>query len=225
MTDQRNSSTSDGSLYERLKTAILNGDFAPGAPLSESAVGESFGVSRTPVREALQSLEKDGLLVRNGRRLEVKVTTLEEIMDVYDCRILLEGEAARWAAMSRTENEIRLLELALDDMRRAVGLPPIELATINHNFHDRLWRASHNSSLVDILGRLETQIRHFPQRTAREPGRWEASIEEHEGILAAIRNRDGERAAQLSRAHVTAARDIRLRMVNENPSVAHTRTP
>ncbi|MCU1570176.1 MAG: GntR family transcriptional regulator [Naasia sp.] len=201
------------SLYNQLRTAVLNGEYRPGAVLVESAVAETYRVSRTPVREALRALEKDGILQQRGRHLVVRVTTLEEVMEIYDCRIVLEGVAAGWAARTRTDNDLRLLELALEHMRNASGAAPFEKATVNHAFHDRMWRASHNSTLVDLLARLEVHIRRYPEPTVSQPGRWEEALDEHAGILDAIRKRDEVTATRLSQEHMAAARELRLRMV------------
>lgn len=206
----------NSSLYDRLRTAVLNGDFRPGTILVETAVAESYGVSRTPVREALRALEKDGILQYSGRHLMVRVTTLEEVMEIYDCRIVLEGVAAEWAARTRTDNDLTLLELALDDMQQAANRSPFELAAINHAFHDRLWRSSHNATLVDLLSRLELHIRRYPEPTVSQPGRWEEAIAEHAAIIAAIRAQDQELARQLSSDHMAAARELRLKMVRDS---------
>ena len=158
-------------------------------------------------------LEKDGILQYRNRHLVVRMTTLEEVMEIYDCRIVLEGVAAEWAARARTDNDLVLLELALNDMKLALGPSPSELASVNHAFHDQLWRSSHNSTLVDLLTRLEVHTRRYPEPTVNQPGRWEEAIAEHSAIIEAIRRHDPETAKRLSREHMTAARDLRLRMV------------
>jgi DNA-binding GntR family transcriptional regulator len=201
------------SLYDQLRTAVLNGVYRPGTVLLEAAVAEAYGVSRTPVREALRALEKDGILQQDGRHLVVRVTTLEEVMEIYDCRIVLEGVAAGWAARTRTDNDLRLLELALEQMREAAEAPPFEKATVNHYFHDRMWRASHNATLVDLLSRLEVHIRRYPEPTVSQPGRWQEALNEHNAIIEAIRHRDEALATRLAQEHMAAARDLRLRMV------------
>jgi DNA-binding GntR family transcriptional regulator len=215
MVEPMDAETEQGSLYDRLRSAVLNGHYRPGAILVETAVAEAYGVSRTPVREALRALEKDGILQHSGRHLIVRITTLEEVMEIYDCRIVLEGVAAEWAARTRTDNDLILLELALNDMVQATGRTPFELAAINHSFHDRLWRSSHNATLVDLLARLEVHIRRYPEPTVSQPGRWEEAVAEHQGIIDAVRNQDEELAKRLSRDHMAAARDLRLQMVRE----------
>jgi DNA-binding GntR family transcriptional regulator len=216
MTDLRRHTPGKESLYTQLRTAVFNGEFRPGTILVETAVAESYGVSRTPVREALRALEKDGILQYRGRHLMVRVTTLEEVMEIYDCRIVLEGTAAGWAARARSDNDLVLLELALNEMVKAADSSPFEQATVNHAFHDGLWRSSHNATLVDLLSRLEVHIRRYPEPTVSRPGRWPAVLEEHAAIIEAVRRQDEEAAARLSREHMAIARDLRLRMVRES---------
>jgi DNA-binding GntR family transcriptional regulator len=203
------------SLYDRLRAAILNGEFRPGAVLAETALAETYGVSRTPVREALRRLEQDAIIERNGRQLTVRVTTPEEVLEIYDCRIVLEGMAAEWAARMRSDYDLALMDRALNRMANLQHATPSEMSSINHVFHDCLWRASHNSTLFDLLERLELHIRRYPEPTVSQPGRWDEAVREHEGILEAIRMRDAERARQLSIDHMTAARDLRLAMIRQ----------
>jgi DNA-binding GntR family transcriptional regulator len=200
-------------LYAQLRSEVLNGNYTPGMPLVESAVAEGFGVSRTPVREALRALERDGLLRQQGRHLVVRETTLEEVIEIYDLRIVLEGVAAEWAARSRRETDLLLLEVALENMRVAADVSAFEKATINHAFHDRLWHASHNSTLVDLLGRLEVHTRRYPEPTVSQDGRWAEVLKEHAEIIEAVRAQDSVRAGELSRAHMEAAKDLRISMV------------
>ena len=204
-------------LYERLRTAILNGRYRASTALVETALAQEYGVSRTPVREALRRLEHDGMVQRVGRQLVVRVTTPEEVLEIYDCRIVLEGMAAEWAARQRTDYDLALLENAQETMAQLSSSSPAEMSAINHVFHARLWKASHNATLSDLLERLEVHIRRYPEPTVSRPGRWESAVAEHAAILEAIRDRDAERAGRLSSAHMAAARDLRLKMIQLSP--------
>jgi len=202
------------SLYGRLRAAILDGEFRPGAVLTEVALAAAYGVSRTPVREALRRLEQDGIIKRDGRQLTVRLTTPEEVLEIYDCRIVLEGMAAEWAARMRTDYDLALMGRALDRMANLrQDAMPSEMTSANHVFHDSLWKASHNSTLFDLLERLGVHIRRYPEPTVSQPGRWEEVVREHKAILDAIRERDAEQARQRSIEHMTAARNLRLAMI------------
>lgn len=219
MTDVRTRLSSEPTLYERLRTAIMNGEMRPGTPLVETAMAKAFGVSRTPVREALRHLEQDGIVQRVGRQLVVRVTTPEEVLEIYDCRVVLEGMAAQWAARHRTDYDLALLERSLTLMAQQQDRTPVEMVRTNQIFHDQLWISSHNSTLCDLLDRLEVHIRRYPEPTVSQPGRWETAMAEHRAILDAIRQRDAELAGQLSSAHMTASRDLRLQMIQQAGSL------
>lgn len=193
----------------------MNGEFRPASALVETAVAQAYGVSRTPVREALRRLEQDGIVQRVGRQLMVRVTTPEEVLEIYDCRVVLEGMAAQWAARHRTDYDLALLERSLTLMAQQQDRTPVEMTRTNQIFHDQLWISSHNSTLCDLLDRLEVHIRRYPEPTVSQPGRWESAMAEHRAILDAIRQRDAQLAGELSSAHMTASRDLRLRMIEQ----------
>src|ERR1043166_6774981 len=110
------------AIYAALRAKILDGTLQPGARLREIPLAEEFGVSRTPVREALMRLESDGLARRDGRSLVVHAVSAEELIQVYDLRITLESEAAAQAADRRTAVDLASLE-ALWERDRALTAP------------------------------------------------------------------------------------------------------
>lgn len=205
-------------LYERLRAAILDGDFRPGAVLAETQLAEQFGTSRTPVREALSRLEQDAIVYRVGRQLRVRPTTPEEVLEIYDCRTVLEGMAAQWAARMRSDYDIALLEGALRRMESLTDFTPHNMSLTNQDFHVALWRASHNATLFDLLERLEAHIRRYPEPTVSQPGRWGRAVDEHRAILTAIKDGEADHAHELSSSHMRAARDLRLTMIRDTPT-------
>ena len=198
--------------YERIKHAILSGEFEPGQSLVESALAEWCEVSRTPVREALTRLEQDGLIGRGDRGLVVRESSPEEILDIYETRIVLEATAARFAAERRNQNDLLMLRRMLPRMTKLADADPTAKAAMNAEFHGLVWRASHNGSLIDLLGRLSMHLGRYPATTLAFPGRWESGNREHQELVDAIDARDGELAAQIASKHFTAARDIRLNL-------------
>nr|WP_239543454.1 GntR family transcriptional regulator [Glutamicibacter nicotianae] len=191
---------------------MLQGAFQPGDALREVALAERFGVSRTPVREALTRLLHEGLLERRARGLFVKEIDPEQIMQVYDLRILLEGPAAQEAASVRTEVDLMRLQ-ALVDRDRALAEPDdaTRLAT-NIEFHRALWRAAHNPVLEDLLERLATHQIHAPSSTLSVGSRWTESLDEHQRIVDHVRERDSAKASELIQKHVSTAKALRLKM-------------
>ena len=198
--------------YQRLKSSILEGELHPGMVLTEFQIAEAHGVSRTPVREALTRLQQDGLVERGERGLVVRERSPEQILDIYEVRILLEGAVAAVAAERHNSFDKIRLENAL---RRADGLDTDNVSGLvraNRTFHEAVWTASHNDAMIDLLSRLNLHVGRYPATTLAYPGRWHVACGEHRNIADAILARDSERAEILAREHFTAARDIRLKL-------------
>lgn len=200
------------SAYDRLRELILTNAFGSNEPLTEVNVAEKLGVSRTPVREALKRLEQDGLVERFGRGVRVKERSPEEILEIYEVRVTLEAAAARGAAERSTELDLSRLEAIHEQMLPLPASALDECVLWNNRFHEALWRASHNATLEDVITRLITLLRRYPQTTLAFPGRWERILDEHARLIAAIRARDADLAASIAAEHMTVARDTRLRM-------------
>lgn len=198
------------SPYDRLKLAILHGELLPGQPLIETAIASKFQVSRTPVREALNRLEQDGLVMRADRGLLVRERSPEEILDIYEARVALEALVGRVASERRTEYDLRILS-RLVEQAPDVG-DGDERVHSNRQFHQAMWRASHNEALADLLERVDRHLVRYPTTTLSYPGRWGAALKEHAELVDAVERRDADCASDLSLAHFTEARDIRLKL-------------
>jgi DNA-binding GntR family transcriptional regulator len=203
------------SLYHQLLEEVLEGDLRPGEILVESALGKRFGVSRTPIREALRMLEQDGVLERVNRGMRVRQTSSEEVLEIYGVRTILEAAAARDAATRRTDYDLASLDRILRSMRDARTSTPPEMAVINRSFHRAIWQAARNHTLADLLERLAVHLRRYPATTYMRPGRWEEALEEHRQLLEAIRAGDPDAAAAVAEKHMWASRDVRLDMIRE----------
>jgi len=201
--------------YESLLQEILRGELFPGEILTEAALAERLQVSRTPIREALTRLEQDGLVRRTSRGMEVRERSPEEILDIYEVRILLEADAARVAAERRSNLDVISLRRIAAELDKMDTSDPDAMAEANRTFHHAVWRAAHNEPIMDLLRRLDMHLSRYPTTTLSDPGRWEASLAEHRQLIAAIEARDGDLAARTSSEHFTAARDIRLRLWTE----------
>jgi DNA-binding GntR family transcriptional regulator len=204
------------SPYERIKKGILDGTFEPDVPLAETVLGEWCGVSRTPIREALGRLEQDGLVVRTERGMTVRSRTPEEILDIYETRIVLEGTAARMAALRHTEMDRARLERLMALAEAADETQGHELAERNRQFHRGVWLASHNSALLDLLDRLDLHLLRYPVTTLTSPGRWATALVEHRELAEAVLGRHAKKAQTIAESHFTAARGIRLALFEEN---------
>ncbi|MEW1821496.1 GntR family transcriptional regulator [Arthrobacter sp. NPDC080031] len=200
------------SAYERIKQAIVSGDLKPGEPLVETALAEWCEVSRTPIREALTRLEQDGIVVRTDRGLMVRDDSPEDVLDLYETRIVLEATAARVASERRTFHDLLQMRELADHMKTMDTSDPQAMAAANDRFHRSVWRASHNRSLVDLLDRLSLHLGRYPATTLSFPGRWERANDQHSAILDAIEARDGDLAAERAAEHFTESRNIRLKL-------------
>lgn len=200
------------STYERLRELIFSNELEAGEALTEATLASRLGVSRTPIREGLTRLEQDGLVERFARGVRVKERSPEEILEIYEVRITLEEAAARGAASRRTELDLSRLEAIHDEMAGLPGSDSAGRVAWNNRFHEALWRASHNATLEDVITRLISRLRRYPQTTLTFPGRWERVLVEHGQLIAAIRKQDPDQAAAIAAGHMTAARDTRLRM-------------
>jgi DNA-binding GntR family transcriptional regulator len=206
---QSRSSQSDA--YTLILQAIDSGVFRPGDRLVESELAERFGVSRTPIREALQRLETQSLLTRDGRSLIVASLDHNQMAELYAVRAELEGLAARLAARHATEEEIQVLgDLIEED--RALLEDPSALSRANRRFHKMIHLASHNRFLVQQLDLVHRSMALMATTSLAAEGRGEIALAEHEAIVDAIRRRDEDAAYQALRDHISVAFVTRLKL-------------
>lgn len=197
------------SVYDYLFNAIRSGDIKPGQTLTERGLAEKIGVSRTPVREAIRKLEEQGIVTHEPHK-GVKVITLseEKVAQLYDVRELLEGLAVRRLAERQTPQMIEELRGFIERAEKeAVENNIRELAEINSEFHLALARLSGNVYLETIMNMLQTQISLMMSASLSTSGRPLQNIEEHKGLIDAIRSGDGEFAESIAKHHVRKARE------------------
>ncbi|WP_324643423.1 GntR family transcriptional regulator [Pseudarthrobacter sp. LT1] len=204
-------------IHQRLREDVLASVFAPDEPLTEAKLTERYGASRTPVREALQRLEQDGLVERRGKAVVVRTHSAEEIIDIYESRIILEQAAAAKAAVKATALDRQLLTGLLAQMQQLDPNDGRALAETNRAFHAQLWHATHSPSLIGLLERLDQQVRRYTLTTLTYPGRWPVVLADYAELLAAIGDGDSKRAGEIAARHMSDALDIRLKMYAEDP--------
>ena len=195
--------------YTLILTAIDEGRVRPGDRLVESELAERFGVSRTPVREALQRLETQGLLARDGRSLIVASLDHGQMAELYAVRAQLEGLAASLAARHAAEEEVRVLRRMVEEDRALLG-DPVALVRSNRRFHGLIHLASHNRFLVQQLGLVHRSMALMADTSLAVDGRGEVALREHAEIVAAIAARDEEAAEAALRRHISAAFETRI---------------
>jgi DNA-binding GntR family transcriptional regulator len=196
--------------YQLILRAIDIGTYRPGDRLVESELAERFGVSRTPIREALQRLETQSLLSRDGRSLIVASLDHNQMAELYMVRSELEGLAARLAARHATDEEVRFLKEMVEEDKVRVG-DPAALARTNRRFHRQVHLASHNRYLVQQLDLVYRSMALMATTSLAAKGRSEVALAEHATIVDAIARGDGEAASIAIKAHISRAFEARLR--------------
>jgi DNA-binding GntR family transcriptional regulator len=193
--------------YARLRKEILDGVYAPGTILLETALSARYGVSRTPVREALGRLAQDGLIERSTRGFRIKQRNPEEILEIYEARIALEARSAELAARRRTDFDLARMAHLLEERRTATD--PAQFGPLNNRWHDAMRLSAHNETITDLLERVDSLLLLYRPRTFR-PTPDDRSAEEHGVILDAISRGDEAAAGASMTDHLRRMRDWRI---------------
>jgi DNA-binding GntR family transcriptional regulator len=202
---------------ETLRKAILDGRFLPGARLRQTDLADQLAISRTPIREALVRLQQEGLVdLLPGGGVRVKLLDLDEAVELYDLREVLDGLAARLAAARADAATFTRLEQALARQARCVEREdagpwfPAHVA-----FHEELVRAAGNRHLTRLSSIVRLSIRHFHPLLLRTERRLEQAWREHRAIYEAILTRDAGEAERLARQHIVSAKEIVLKVMTQ----------
>jgi DNA-binding GntR family transcriptional regulator len=202
------STDSAGQQYARLRAELIARTYSPGTVLLETTLSARYGVSRTPIREALTRLEQDGLLERVVRGYRVRIATPEDIMELYEARIALESAAAASAALRRTDLDLARLNHLSDLLLEAHDVDAI--SDINAEWHRALWAAAHTGVITSLLDRVITQMRLFDDAPVGSAPSVDQTVLEHAEILDAVQRNDVEGARQAVTRHLGRTRDVRL---------------
>lgn len=201
--------TPNKDAYALILEAIDVGAYKPGDRLVESELAERFGVSRTPIREALQRLETQTLLIRDGRSLIVGALDHNQLSELYAVRAELEGLAARLAAQHAVPEEVRVLRKMIGEDRKLLG-DPASLALANRRFHKQIHLASHNRYLVQQLDLVHRTMALLATTSLAVEGRSQGALDEHDAIVTAIESGDGDAAYAALKKHISNAFETRL---------------
>ena len=201
--------------YGLILDAIDIGVYKPGDRLVESELADRFGVSRTPIREALQRLETQSLLSRDGRSLIVASLDHSQMAELYVVRSELEGLAARLAARHATIEEKRVLQDMVNDDYKIVD-DPSALSRANRRFHKQIHLASHNRFLVQQLDLVHRSMALMATTSLAADGRGEVALAEHQEIVDAIMHGREDKADECLRQHISIAFSTRLKLLAES---------
>ncbi len=195
--------------YDAIKEAILSFKIKPGENLVESELASQLQISKTPVRDALIWLEKEGFVVRVPYKgTTVSEITHESMKNIFEIRAVLEGLATRAAAPLITEDEIDELQLLVKKHGRAVHEGRLDDAgRYNRQFHDLIVQKSPNPWLKQILANLDDHLRRYRTLSNFQAGRIGKSADEHQAILDAIIQHDAETADRSMEKHLLSVMD------------------
>jgi DNA-binding GntR family transcriptional regulator len=203
-------------VYERLRDAILTGELRPGERVNIDALSRELGISKIPLREAVQRLTGQGLVVQPNPHAGAQVAplSLREMRGVYLARGALEGLAARVAASTIGDAELAALQELHEQMRfRFDQGKPDDLAALsglNRQFHTGIATATHYATLQELTDLTLLRVRHYRIGVRVEP-EWGQVIAEHSAILDALRRRDADGAERAARDHVEWQLGVELR--------------
>jgi DNA-binding GntR family transcriptional regulator len=196
-------------LRDALEEEIAEGRFPPGERLDETELAQRYGVSRTPIREALMQLAAIGLVVARPRRGTV-VASLNgaELVEMFDVMAELEGMAGRIAARRSTDQDQAILRATHEACCRAAETGDADAYYYeNEKFHDTIYAASHNTFLYQECTALHRRLKPYRRLQLRVANRLADSFREHAAIVEAITTRDALRAQTLLREHVVVQGD------------------
>ena len=187
-------------IYQELKKRITLLEYKPGEVLREKEIMEDFGVSRTPVREALIRLEMDGLVrIIPNLGTFVADVSFQQLKDVFEIRSFLVRLTGQLAAMRITDGELAEISERIEDMK--LTRDPKMLMRIDGELHEIINRATKNEALVKILGTLHDQAVRIWTYSHAENQYWGGLAAEFEEIEAALRRHDEEETARLLEKH------------------------
>ncbi len=187
---------------ERIRQEIISGQLTPGTVVSASLLAERFGVSRTPVRDALLQLSQAGMVrMEKNRGATILATSLEDLLEVFQIRVMLEVPLAGKAADARSNTQLAGIEECFSEMRAAQNDPEL-LLTLDRDLHLRIAAVAGNDRVVGMLKDLRNLVLTRGVGTTSTARTGKELVDDHLGVVEAIRDRDSAKAKAEMRRHV-----------------------
>src|SRR4030088_2370007 len=197
-------------LVTELRTMIVDGELGPGSRISESRLCDHFGVSRTPLREALKVLSVEGLVIllpnKGSRVARVTRKEMEEIVSVLGALVALAGELACAKIRADEIARIRSLHMQMIDHFRSGDQQ--SYSALNHDIDDAIFEAAGNKELSETYKQLRKRLRSLHCATPKTPPHWADAVREYEEMVAALAAGDGARFASVARRHIRHTKEI-----------------
>ena len=200
-------------VYEELKAQILTGKIIPGTRLMEIELADNMGVSRTPIREAIRKLEKEGLVVIEPRKgAYASQISNEDMIAILEVRQNMEGLAAYFAASRINDDEVEILKESFENYNKAVEEGnTVDMIKYDTRFHRIIVDASHNKILVQMIEQLQELVLRFRYVYYDDFKRSEKMPKEHGDIMNAIIKGDGEAARAFADIHIDRLKKLIIR--------------
>lgn len=196
------------TIFEKIREDILIGKYVTGEKIVEAKLAEEFGVSRTPVREALKQLELDGLVDNiPNRGVMVKGISKQDIDDIFTIRVAIEGIAVKWAIERMDDSDLEKLKEIFELMEFYTFKKDLDkIAELNTKFHEVIYNATKSRYLEHVLKDFQFFMKTTRYKSLRSPGRMESALDEHREVLSAFKDKDIDRAVKAILAHVNNSR-------------------
>ncbi len=223
--DLLRSASLSSAAQQEIERMIVEGELAAGTKLTEAWLSEHLGVSRGPLREAFRMLEEAGLLRQEKNRgVFVRDIPLDEAIEIYDLRAVMDELAGRRLAATATPEQLRELKATVDQMDQASRSKAADAYhRLNLQFHDQLIEFCGNRKMAGIYRRLVRELGLYRRRNLSEAAVLPHSVAEHRQILKAIAAGDGETAGRLMYEHVVESKERMLKSETAPPA-ARART-
>jgi DNA-binding GntR family transcriptional regulator len=196
------------TIVSNLRYAIISGEYKPGQHLKEEDICKRWNVSRTPVREALKQLEAENLIkISPNVGARVVDLSIKDVSDIYDMLIVLEATACRLACLQISTEQVNKLEEYQFMMDKAAGVDNIDLVfELNIQFHWLITESTRNPYLIEIRKNYRSLVDRFARLSPSIPGQLKATLDEHPGIIDAIRKRNPALAEFVMKGHMENAK-------------------
>jgi DNA-binding GntR family transcriptional regulator len=204
-------------IQESIKNAIFKGDYKPGDRLYEARIAKQYGISRSPVREAMKVLINQGLLILDDKsQITVYKPALKDVLEIYECRIALETAAVALTAERATVDQIKELERSLEDTAVAIKKENLELIVAsNAHFHNLILQYSGNNRLIKLVESLNSLIYYYRVLNMQGQNRPYTVLKGHTEIIEAIKEKNPEKAASRLKAHTLEDLENLIRIIEE----------
>lgn len=211
-----------GGIHEQLRSAILRCELEPGTPISQVQLAKQFGTSRTPLREVLRLLEREGLVeAQHNHRFRVSGFSLEDLVEVFASRIMLESLASRHSMRTMSPASLERVEDAYQGMAEAAARNDYETWQSEHRVFHRVLNAGGGKRLIDSIEQLTDYVDRYRRiYRSSSPLAWRTGLRQHERILEAARRFDANAVSSEVASHIATAAMKIVRAVDAHQDVS-----